>query len=148
MLTEAELAAQSIGVRLQILEARVPDDFTSAFSAMVRDGAGGLITFGSSMFFAERSRIAALAAQNRLPAIYGAKEFAEAGGLISYGSIFTEQWRRAATYVDKILKGANPADLPIEQPTKFELRLNMKAAKALGLTIPPSLLARADEVIE
>ena len=132
MLTEAELAAQSIGVRLQILEARVPDDFTSAISAMVRDGAGGLITFGSSMFFAERSRIAALAAQNRLPAIYGAKEFAEAGGLISYGSIFTEQWRRAATYVDKILKGANPADLPIEQPTKFELRLNMKLRRRLG----------------
>ena len=148
MLTEAELAAQSIGVRLQILEARVPDDFTSAFSAMVRDRAGGLIVFGSSMFFAERLRIAALAAKNRLPAIYGAMEFAEAGGLISYGSIFTEQWRRAATYVDKILKGANPADLPIEQPTKFELRLNMKAAKALGLTVPPSLLARADEVIE
>ena len=100
------------------------------------------------MFFAERSRIATLAAQSRLPTISGAREFAEAGFLISYGSIFAEQWRRAATYVDKILKGANPADLPIEQPTKFELRLNMKAAKALGLTIPPSLLARADEVME
>ena len=100
------------------------------------------------MFFAERSRIAALAAQSRLPVISGAREFAEAGFLMSYGSIFVEQWRRAADYVGKILQGANPADLPIEQPTKFELRLNMKAAKALGLTVPPTLRTRADEVIE
>jgi putative ABC transport system substrate-binding protein len=148
MLTEVELAARSVGVKLQILEARVPDDFTSAFSAMTRDGAGGLIVLGSSIFFAERSRIAALAAHSRLPVISGPREFAEAGFLMSYGSIFAEQWRRAAAYVDKILQGANPADLPIEQPTKFELRLNMKAAKTLGLTIPPSLLARADAVIE
>jgi putative ABC transport system substrate-binding protein len=148
MLTEVEIAARSVGVKLQILEARVPEDFTSAFSAMTRDGAGALIVLGSSMFFAERSRIAALAAQSRLLVISGAREFADAGFLMSYGSIFAEQWRRAASYVDKILQGANPADLPIEQPTKFELRLNMKAAKALGLTIPPSVLARADEVIE
>jgi putative ABC transport system substrate-binding protein len=148
MLTEVEIAARSVGVKLQILEARVPDDFTSAFSAMTRDGAGALIVLGSSMFFAERSRIAALAAQSRLLVISGAREFADAGFLMSYGSVFAEQWRRAASYVDKILQGANPADLPIEQPTKFELRLNMKAAKALGLIIPPSVLARADEVIE
>ena len=147
-LTEAELAARSMGVKLQILEARVPDDFASAFSTMTRDEAGGLIVLGSSMFFAERLRIAAMAAESRLPAISGAREFAEAGFLFSYGSIFTEQWRRAAIYVDKILQGANPADLPIEQPTKFELRLNMKAAKALGIIFPAHLLARADEVIE
>jgi putative ABC transport system substrate-binding protein len=147
-LTEAELAARSMGVQLQILEARVPDDFTSAFSAMIRDEAGGLIVLGSSMVFAERSRIAALAAESRLPTISGAREFAEAGFLFSYGSDFAEQWRRAATYVDKILQGATPADLAVEQPTKFELVINLKTAKALGLTIPPILLARADEVIE
>jgi putative ABC transport system substrate-binding protein len=100
------------------------------------------------MFFAERSRIAALAAQSRLPVISGQREFTEAGCLISYGPLLTEQWRRAATYVDKILRGASPADLPIEQPTKFELGLNMKAAKALGITFPSHVLARADEVIE
>lgn len=148
MLKEAELAARTIGVQLQKYEARVPDDFEGAFSAMTRDRAEGVIILGSSMFFAERSRIAGLAVQSRLPTISGATEFAEAGCLISYGSVFAEQWRRAATYVDKILKGADPANLPVEQPTKFELHLNLKVAKALGVTIPPSLLARADEVIE
>src|SRR5687768_13033476 len=108
MLTEAELAARSLGIQLQILEARVPDDFTTAFSAMARGGANGLYVIGGSMFFAERSRIAALAAQSRLPAIYGTRDFTEAGGLISYGPIFTEQWRRAADYAGKILQGANP----------------------------------------
>lgn len=148
MLTEAELAARAIGVQLQPYEARAPDHFEGAFSAMTRDGVDGVMILGNSMFFAERSRIAALAIQSRLAAIAGAREFAEEGFVISYGSVFAEQWRRAATYVDKILKGANPANLPVEQPIKFELRLNLKAAKALGLTIPPSLLARADEVIE
>ena len=100
------------------------------------------------MFYAERTRIAELAAQSRQPAIYGAKEFAEAGGLMAYGINIRESFRRAATYVDKILKGAKPADLPVEQPTKFELVINLKTAKALGLTIPPSLLQRADEVIQ
>ena len=106
------------------------------------------MVLGSSMFFAERSRIVALAAQIRLPAIYGPREYIEAGGLIAYGPPFRESWRRAATYVDKILKSAKPADLPIEQPTKFELMINRKAARALGLTIPPSLLQQADQVVE
>lgn len=148
MLREAELAVRTIGVQLQIYEARVPDHFEEAFSAMTRDGVDGITILGNSMFFAERSRIAALALQSRLAGIAGAREFAEAGFVISYGSVFVEQWRRAATYVDKILKGADPANLPVEQPTRFELRLNLKAAQTLGLTIPPSLLARADEVIE
>ncbi len=100
------------------------------------------------MFYAERTRIAELAAQSRLPGIYGGKEFAEAGGLMTYGIDIHESFRRAATYVDKILKGAKPADLPVEQPNKFELVINLKTAKALGLTIPPSLLQRADEVIQ
>jgi putative ABC transport system substrate-binding protein len=100
------------------------------------------------MLFAERSRIVALAVQSRLPVISGPRQFAEAGSLFSYGSVLSEQWRRAATYVDKILRGASPADLPIEQPSKFELCLNVKTAKALGITFPAQLLARADEVIE
>jgi len=100
------------------------------------------------MFYAERARIAELAAQSHLPAIFGVKEFAEAGGLMAYGIDNHESFRRAATYVDKILKGAQPADLPVEQPTKFELVINLKTAKALGLTIPPAVLARADELIQ
>jgi ABC-type uncharacterized transport system substrate-binding protein len=100
------------------------------------------------MFFAERSQLAVLAAQSRLPSMYTLKEYAQAGGLITYGPDIRESWRRTASYVDKILKGAKPADLPVEQPTKFELVINLKTAKALGLTIPPTLLARADEVIE
>ena len=131
-----------------MLEARAPGDFAKAFPAMTKERAGGLIVSSGSMFFAERSRIAALAAQSRLPAICGAREFGEAGGLMTHGRTSRESWRRAATYVDKILKGARPADLPVEQPTKFELVINAKTAKALGLTIPQSLLVRADEVIE
>ena len=145
---EAEVAARSLKVQLQVLEARAPGDFASAFSAMRKDRAGALIVLTSSMFFAERSRIAELAAQNRLPSLYGSKEWAEAGGLMTYGTSPRESWRRAATYVDKILKGAKPGDLPIEQPTKFEVVINLKTAKALGLTIPQSLLQRADQVIE
>jgi ABC-type uncharacterized transport system substrate-binding protein len=146
-LREAGVAARSLKVQLQVLEARAPSDFAGAFSAMTKDRAGGVLVLTSSMFYAERTRIAELAAQNRLPAIYGVKEFAEAGGLMTYGINLHESFRRAATYVDKILKGAKPADLPVEQPTKFELVINLKTAKALGLTVPPSLLARADEVI-
>jgi putative ABC transport system substrate-binding protein len=147
-LREAEVAARSLKVQLQVLEARAPSDFASAFSAMTKDRAGGLIALGTLMFFVHRTRIVELAAQSRLPAIYGAKESAEAGGLMSYGPNLRESYRRAATYVDKILKGAKPGDLPIEQPTKFEFVVNLKTAKALGLTIPPSLLLRADQVIE
>jgi putative ABC transport system substrate-binding protein len=102
----------------------------------------------SPFFTTHRARLAELALRSRLPAVYGQKEYVEAGGLISYGTDFQDLWRRAATYVDKILKGAKPGDLPVEQPTKFELVINLKTAKALGLTIPPSLLQRADQVIE
>ena len=147
-LREAEVAARSLKVQLQLLEARAPGDFAKVFLAMTNARAGGVIALGGSMFFAERSRIAELAAQSRLPAVYILREFAEAGGLMAYGSSIRESWRRAAGYVDKILKGAKPADLPVEQPTKFELVINLKTAKALGLTIPPSVLLRADEVIQ
>ena len=147
-LREAKVAAESLKMQLQFLEARAPSDFTRAFSAMTRERAGGVLIIVSSMFYAERTRIAELAAQSRVPSIYGLKEFAEAGGLMTYGIDVHESFRRAAAYVDKILKGAKPADLPVEQPTKFELAINLKTAKALGLTIPPSLLARADEVIQ
>jgi putative ABC transport system substrate-binding protein len=147
-LREAGVAARSLKVQLQVLEARAPSDFAGAFSAMTKERANGVIIFTSSMFYAERTRIAELAAQSRVPAIYSVREFAEAGGLMTYGINLHESFRRAATYVDKILKGAKPADLPVEQPTKFELVINLKTAKALGLTIPPSLLQRADEVIQ
>ena len=148
LLRATEVAARSLKVQLQVLEARVPSDFASAFSAMTKDRAGALIALGGNMFFAHRTRIAELAAQSRLPAMYGVKEFAEAGGLMAYGVNTRESFRRAATYVDKILKGAKPGNLAIEQPTKFELVVNLKTAKALGLTIPPSLLLQADRVIE
>jgi putative ABC transport system substrate-binding protein len=146
-LREAETATRSLQMQLQVLEARAPSDFAGAFSAMTKVRVGGVIILTSSMFYAERGRIAELAAQNRVPAIYGPREFAEAGGLIAYGTDVRESFRRAATYVDKILKGAKPADLPVEQPTKFELLINLKTAKALGLTLPQQLLSRADEVI-
>jgi putative ABC transport system substrate-binding protein len=148
LLKEAQLAAPSLKVRLQVLEARAPRDFADAFSAMTKERAGGVIVLTSSMFYAERARIAELAAQSRVPAMYTVKEYAEAGGLMAYGVDLHESFRRAATYVDKILKGAKPADLPVEQPTKFELVINLKTARALGLTIPPWVLARADEVIQ
>jgi ABC-type uncharacterized transport system substrate-binding protein len=145
---EAEVAARSLKVQLHVLEARAPSNFANAFSAMRKDRTGALIVLISSMFFAERSRIAELAAQSRLPSLSASKEWAEAGGLMTYGTSARESWRRAATYVDKILKGAKPGDLPVEQPTKFELVINLKTAKALGLTIPQSLLLRADEIIQ
>jgi putative tryptophan/tyrosine transport system substrate-binding protein len=147
-LREAEVAAQSLAVQLQVLEARAPSDFTKAFDAMTRERAHGLIAFGSSMFFAERARIAELAAQRRLPAIYVVREYVEVGGLMTYAPSLRDNWRKAASYVDKVLKGAKPADLPVEQPTKFELVINLETAKMLSLTIPSSLLARADELIE
>ena len=148
MLKGAEVAARALGVRLQVVEARGPEDFGRAFSEMTRARAGALTVLGSVMFVNERRRLVDLAAKNRLPAVYAQREFVDAGGLMSYGANLADLFRRAATYVDKILKGAKPGDLPVEQPTKFELVINLKTAKALGLTIPPSLLARADEVIQ
>jgi putative ABC transport system substrate-binding protein len=147
MLKGAEVAGRGLGVPLQFVEARGPADFDRAFSDMTRAHAGALTVLGSAMFFNERRRLVALAAKHRLPAMYGLREYVDAGGLMSYGPNVADLFRRAATYVDKILKGAKPGDLPVEQPTKFDLVINLKTAKALGLTIPPSLLGRADEVI-
>jgi putative ABC transport system substrate-binding protein len=148
MLKEAEVAARALGVQPQFVEARVPADFDRAFSEMTRSRAGALTVLTSGMFFTERRRLVALAAKNRLPAVYPWREAVDAGGLMSYGANIAALYRRAATYVDKILKGAKPGDLPVEQPTKFELVINLKTAKALGLTIPQSVLGRADEVIQ
>jgi ABC-type uncharacterized transport system substrate-binding protein len=148
MLKEAQVAALALGVRLQFVEARGPADFDRAFSEMTRARAGALTVLGGPMFVNEKGRLVDLAAKNRLPAMYHVREVVDAGGLMSYGADQADMWRRATTYVDKILKGAKPADLPIEQPTKFEFVINMKTAKALRLTIPQSLLGRADQVIE
>ena len=145
---EAELAGKTLGLQLQFVEARGRADFERVFSEMTKAGVGALTVLTSSTFFVERSDLADVAARNRLPTMYASREFVEAGGLISYGTNLADSFRRAATYVDKILKGAKPADLPIEQPTKFELVINLKTAKALGLTIPQSVLVRADEIIE
>jgi putative ABC transport system substrate-binding protein len=143
-----KVAAQALGVQLQLLEVRGPQDLESAFEAATRRRAGALITLDDLFIFTQRMRIIALAAKHRLPAIYGWLVFPEAGGLMSYGPDFQDMARQTAVFVDKILKGASPADLPVEQPTKFELVINLKTAKALGLTIPPLLLQRADQVIE
>jgi putative tryptophan/tyrosine transport system substrate-binding protein len=148
MLKGAEVAARALGVRLQFVEARGPADLDRAFSEIIKARADALTVLGTPMFFNERRRLVDLTAKNRLPALYPIREFVDAGGLTSYGANFADLYRRAAAYVDKIFKGAKPADLPVEQPTKFELVINLKTAKALGLTIPPSLLGRADEVIE
>jgi len=148
MLREAEVAARALGVRLQVVEARGPEDFDRAFSDMTRARADAVTVQSTNIFLIERRRLVDLAAKNRLPAMYLAREFVEAGGLMSYAPNVPDLFRRAATYVDKILKGAKPGALPIEQPTKFELVINLKAAKALSLTIPPSLLQRADEIIQ
>jgi putative ABC transport system substrate-binding protein len=135
-------------MQLQVLHARTPAEIEAAFATMSRQRADGVLVVRDAVFRAQRSQIVALAARNRLPAMYGLREEAEAGGLMAYGASVPQLYRRAATYVDKILKGARPADLPVEQPTKFELVINLKTAKALGLTIPPSLLAQADQVIQ
>ena len=147
-LREAEAAGRAFGLELQPLEARSPNDFQRAFAAMSAKRAGALLVLVDVMLATNRTRLADLAAQSRLPAMYGAREPVEAGFLMSYGANTPDLFRRAAIYVDKILKGAKPGDLPIEQPTKFELVVNLKTAKALGLTIPPAVLARADEVIQ
>jgi len=147
-LEEAEGAARALGVQLQVVEARGPAEFDRAFSDMTRARAGALTVLPTAMFFIERGRLVDLAAKNRLPTVFPYREFVDIGGLMAYGPDLADLSRRAATYVDKILKGANPGDLPVEQPTKFDLVINLKTAKALGLTIPPSLLLRADQVIE
>jgi len=147
MLKGAEVAARALGVRLQFVEARGPADLDRTFSDMTRVRAGALTVMPANLFFNERIRLVDLAAKNRLPTVFPFRENVDAGGLMSYAPNGADSFRRAATYVDKILKGAKPADLPVEQPTKFELVINLKAAKALGLTIPPSVLGRADEII-
>ena len=145
--TEMEAAAKALGLKLQSLPLRGLDDLEPAFEAAKKEGAQALITTPTSVINTQRDRILDFAAKNRLPAIYAGPEFVEAGGLMYYGPSYADLFRRAATYMDKILKGAKPADLPVEQPTKFELVINLKTAKALGLTIPPSVLGRADQVI-
>jgi putative ABC transport system substrate-binding protein len=147
-ITEVNVAARSLGVQLQVLEARGPNEFDGAFAAMAKERAGALLVLSDGIFSSNSTRLADLAATSRLPAAYAVRESVEAGGLMSYGPSFLDLYRRSAVYVDKILKGAKPADLPVEQPTKFELVINLKTAKALGLEVPPTLLARADEVIE
>jgi putative ABC transport system substrate-binding protein len=143
-----EVAARGHGWKLLPLEIRSAGEIEKAFGAATKAGAGGIIVGAVQRTVGQPQRVAELAAKSRLPAIYEFRLYVEAGGLISYGVDSVDLWRRAATFVDKILKGAKPSDLPVEQPTRFELVINQKAAKALGLTIPPSLLLRADQVIE
>jgi putative ABC transport system substrate-binding protein len=147
-LDAAQRAARKLGVTLRTLEVREPGEFAAAFVAMRKEHLDALIVISDAMFTNQRARIVDLVAKSRLPAVYDVREFPESGGLMSYGAKVPDLFRRAAILVDKILKGAKPADLPVEQPTKFELVINLKTAKALGLTIPPAVLARADEVIE
>jgi putative ABC transport system substrate-binding protein len=145
---DIEDAARTLGMQLQLVPADGPDDFASAFSTMAKGRADAFMVLPSPMLFGEHRRIVELAASNRLPGMYQAREFVDAGGLMSYGANLDDLFRRTATYVDKILKGAKPADLPVERPTKFELVINLKAAKAVGLTINRDILLVADEVIE
>ena len=145
---EMQLPARSLGLELYPLETRKSNDFDRSFADASRAHVGALAIMPSPLFAANLRRISDLAIKSRLPAIFNLREFADSGGLVTYGPNRTDEFRRAATYVDKILKGAKPADLPVEQPTKFDLVINLKTAKTLGLTIPQSLLLRADEVIE
>jgi putative ABC transport system substrate-binding protein len=146
-LKDAQQAAQALGLQLQILEVGSPKEFESAFSAVVKERSGALLVISTPMLFSSRTRIADLAAKHKIPAVYHWKEYVDAGGLMSYGTDLAEGFRRAAVYVDRILKGANPAELPVEQPRKFELVVNLKAGKQIGVAIPPNVLARADKVI-
>jgi len=147
-LRAVESAGRSLGVLLQVHEVQSPEDFDQAFHAMRQEGSEALNVLASPILFAHRKTLIELAAQHRLPAVYQWREFVEEGGLMSYAASPADMYRRAAAYVDKILKGAKPGDLPVEQPMKFELVINLKTAKALGLTIPPALLFQADEVIK
>jgi putative ABC transport system substrate-binding protein len=146
-LNAMEHTARSIKLQIHRVEARNPADLTGAFTAMVKERAGGLAMYDDAMFFAHAEQIADLARKHKLPTI-GSVEYVKAGGLLGFGVNFPDLWRRAAGFVDKIFKGAKPADLPVEQASRFELVINLKTAKALGLTIPPSVLQRADQVVE
>ncbi|WFU44186.1 ABC transporter substrate-binding protein [Bradyrhizobium sp. CB82] len=148
LLNEIEVAARTLGLQLQLVPAVAPDDIVSAFAAMARDHADALIVMPSPMLFGEYRRIASIAANSRLPAMGAAREFVDLGGLMSYGANLPDLARQTATYVDKILKGAKPAELPVEQPIKFELVINLKSARELGLTISRELQLIADDVIE
>jgi putative tryptophan/tyrosine transport system substrate-binding protein len=141
-------AARSLGVELQLLEAREPGELDTAFAAMVKERVGALLVIGDPLFFLHRARLADLAARNRLPSMSTQGQWVDAGGLMSYGPSVPDVHRRGAAYVDKILKGANPAELPVEEPTRFELVINLKTGKTLGVTIPQALLLRADQVIQ
>ncbi|HEX9748762.1 MAG TPA: ABC transporter substrate-binding protein [Methylomirabilota bacterium] len=147
-LREKAAAARALGLQLPVLEARDPGQFEKAFAGLATERAGALMVQSDAMFITHRGRIVELAARSRVPAVYGEREFVNAGGLMFYGASLADMYRDAAAYADKILKGAKPADLPVEQPTKPELVINLKAAKALGLTIPPSVLGRADHLVE
>ena len=147
-LEETRLAARSLGVQLQALEARNPEELERAFNAATGGRAAGLIVSDDPVFWSYRAQVVALAAKRRLPAMYGYREYVDEGGLLSYGPDRIDHYRRTAAYVDKILKGATPGNLPVEQPTKFEMIINMKTAKALGLKIPNTILVQATKVIE
>jgi putative tryptophan/tyrosine transport system substrate-binding protein len=147
-LREVELAAGALGVKLQYLDVLGPKHIETAFRAASKGRADGVLVLQTPLFLSQRAQLTELAVKNRLPATYNVSEFVEDGGLMSYGVSVIDLYRRAATYVDKILKGAKPADLPVEQPIKFEFIINLKAAKQIGLTIPPNMLARADKVIK
>jgi putative ABC transport system substrate-binding protein len=147
-LKEAGLAAASLGIRIDALDVRNAAEIEQAFRSALKQRADAVMVLSSPVVTFHRKKVAELAARNRIPAIYQVRDSVEAGGLLTYGVSITDLWRRSATYVDKILKGAKPADLPVEQPTKFELVINLKAAKQIGLTIPPNVLARADRVIK
>ena len=145
---QTQAAAQAFAIQLQSIEVRGPEDFAGAFATAVTGHAGAIVAFDDPLTVGYPTQIAALAAKHRLPVIYGFREFPEVGGLMSYGANRRDLYRRTTVFVDKILKGAKPADLPVEQPTKFEFVINLKAAKQIGLTIPPNVLARADKVIK
>lgn len=147
-LGEATAAAANLRVQLEFIEARTPDELDRAFVVIAKQRTDALLVLADPVLYVHAARIADLAAKHRLPAVGAAREFADAGGLMTYGPNYSDAYRRAATYVDKILKGARPADLPVEQPTKFELVINAKTARALGVTIPQSLVMRADQVID
>ena len=147
-LKELKVAAPSLGAQLQVLETSNPEQIDSAFAAMTRERAAAVLVLTDSMFLGQRQRVVGLAARSRIPALYSQKEFVVDGGLVSYGPNLLEMFRGASVQVDKILRGAKPGDLPVEQPTRFELVINLKAAKTLGITVPQSLLQRADEVIQ